>query len=430
MADKTSIKDEFKAQTTVKQPDVSGFIHALGSRYQHISLAESDHRDFRKYSESLLENPSFYAGLNQTGFRKFFTEWASDAHEAFLAYANRDTAYFNVTAADEITPRIFAENVEGTLLTNPADSFNAKMTTARMIDLARKENISIIPIDDTGESEDNKKIKSIIQKIPREEFRSDLKKIPASENTDIETEIKKQMQEDLNKLSEKLKERGTTIQDIGITRKDLDYILLVHEVILLAKIHTINEDYATEAEKKSFADVRELRKKYAEYIDPIEKILDSATAKNSANQLKDRPQNLMLDLNLTDRLQVDERHWLNIIKQHSAPDEKTIFFVGAGHLGHALTNGHNVNGIDELLGGDKKVATIALAINDTEIQDHLRAEDPPHAIIDLRDNTVIVGEKLNLPGYKSGDKVKIEDFRIQPAEPSAPAQHLQNNAAP
>ena len=110
--------------------------------------------------------------------------------------------------------------------------------------------------------------------------------------------------------------------------------------------------------------------------------------------------------------------------QHLPADEKTIMVVGRDHPSNIIA----AAGIDELRGGDDRVATIAVYQNEEEKNAFYadRADydgflqppaDDPHVEIFTDDMSVNITEKLDVEGYSADEELAIT--KLEP--PQAPA---------
>lgn len=117
--------------------------------------------------------------------------------------------------------------------------------------------------------------------------------------------------------------------------------------------------------------------------------------------------------------------WVNHLNG-AMSGEKAVLVVGRSHA----ENQTSIDGIDELLGGDDRVATITLdsggPVNNVfGNQFSSNSTDEPHAVLHTSNMTMSIGGKMDVPGMEAGDSVSltaatssVPASRPQPAVPS------------
>lgn len=125
----------------------------------------------------------------------------------------------------------------------------------------------------------------------------------------------------------------------------------------------------------------------------------------------------------------DRRYWEPVLDKHNAESGRSLSISGFAH-----TYVQPEDGIDEILGGDSKTATILIVETkeqyDEILQMSIDAGDPPHGTIILDEGIFIPTEKLDIDGYTPWEAVDVPDINATPIEAETPEISASNDEQP
>lgn len=119
--------------------------------------------------------------------------------------------------------------------------------------------------------------------------------------------------------------------------------------------------------------------------------------------------------------------WFGHLKESLPAGTKILAIVGTDHPANIIP----LEGIDEFLGGDDKVATIYLqrsaASYDSDKERMAKytdggtqpPTDEPHAVIYTDSMTMKIGDKMDVEGYEAGEEVQMQSAASPPPAPVA-----------